>query len=98
MNETDYAPTSWTKPSLVTFIILLILAIIMVAYAYYVRLEWAAGVALLYLLFHPLVYILDIKIKRHKVIFAKMLQLVIILSLVGLFVYLAGQYLTHTPE
>lgn len=98
MNESDPSVLGWSRLISVLLIVLLILMTTVLVYAYLLNLLWAAVVALLYLLFHPFVFLLDLKIMRYKVVVTKILQLLILLPILYIFVSLASQFLSATPE
>lgn len=90
MNKTD--SPRWTQLSIGTFIILLVLYLSVIIYGFMMGLLWAAGAAMLYIVFIPLIFFIDIKTKRNPYIIF-LAQLFILIPVYYIFNYLANLYL-----
>lgn len=96
MEQVESDTSSWTRLSLGTLIILAILFVGLIIYTLFTGFLWVVGVAMLYVVFIPIIFFIDIKTKRNAyiVFFA---QFLVLLPVFFILLTLASQFLDPIP-
>lgn len=98
MTEESSTSSDWTQLASIFLIILLALLAVTIIYAYLVGMLWTVGVGLLYVVFQPLIFLINLRTTRYKMILTTVVQFAIILPIFWIFVTFADTLIGPIPE
>ncbi len=98
MTEESSTSSGWTRLASIFLIILLVLLAITMIYGYLIGMLWAVGVGLLYVVFQPLIFFINLRTTRYKMILTTVVQFAIIIPIFWVFVTFADTLIGPIPE
>ena len=98
MTEESPASSGWTRLASIFLIILLALLAITMIYGYMIGMLWAVGAGLLYVVFQPLIFFINLRTTRYKMILTTVVQFAIIIPIFWVFVTFADTLIGPIPE
>jgi prepilin signal peptidase PulO-like enzyme (type II secretory pathway) len=98
MTEESPVGSGWTRLASIFLIVLLALLALTIIYGYLFGIVWAVGIGLLYVVFQPLIFFINLRTQRYKMLLITAVQFAIILPIFWIFVTFADTLIGPIPE